>query len=141
MYWNIYWVCYNQTRDVMKKTKISVFAKLNNIEENNEFLAIKGDNVIKYIDLANNRMTIDMNQNIIVRENKDYVFNINFDSNKIAITMKKNNITLEKDIKTLVVSKSLKEYLVRYLLTDENVINEYYVKFWNKYCIIMNKMI
>ena len=96
MYWNIYEVCYNLSRDVMKKTKISVFTKFNNIEETNEFLAIKSDNIIKYIDLENNKMTIDMINNVIVRENSDYVFKIDFENNKIIISLKKSNGTFEK---------------------------------------------
>ena len=113
----------------MKRTKINVFTKLNNIEENNEFLAIKDDNIIKYIDLENNKMVIDMRNNIIIRENLDYLFNLDFNNNKITITMKKLKKSLEKDIKTLVITQSLSKYLVRYLLTDENIINEYYVNF------------
>lgn len=113
----------------MKKTKITVYSKLNNIEENNEFLAIKDTKVIKYIDLEDNKMIIDMENNIITRENIDYLFNIELNNNKIIIKMKKLNKLLEKDIKTLVISKSNKSYLVRYLLNDENIINEYYVKF------------
>ncbi len=129
MYWNIYEVCYNLSRDVMKQTKIRVVTKLNNLEENNEFLAIKEDNLIKYIDLENNTMVIDMKNNVIIRENMDYLFNIDFVNNKIIINMKKNNRVFEKMIKTIVITKTKSNYLVRYLLTDENVINEYYVKF------------
>ena len=113
----------------MKETNIKVYSNLNNIEENNEFLAIKDDKVIKYIDLENNKMIIDMENNIITRENIDYLFNIDFNINKIIITMKKLNKKFEKDIKTLVVSLTDSKYLVRYLLTDEDIINEYYVKF------------
>ena len=141
MYWNIHEVCYNLSRDVMKKVIIEVYSNLNNIEENNEFLAIKDDNLIKYIDLENNKMVIDTKNNIIIRENCDYIFNLDFNNNKILITMKKPNKILEKDIRTMVISLTKKDYLVRYLLTDENIINEYYVKFWNNCCIIINKMI
>lgn len=137
MYWNIYEVCYNQSRDVMEKGKIRVYTKLGNIEENNEFLAIKDDNLIKYIDLENNNMIINMEDNIIIRENNDYLYNINFNSNEITITMKKLNKIFKKDIKTIIISKSLTKYLVRYVLIDENIINEYYVKFWNICCIIL----
>ena len=113
----------------MKKTKIKVFTKLNNIEENNEFLAIKDDNLIKYIDLENNKMVIDLKNSIIIRENIDYLFNMDFNNNKITIVMKKNDKYFEKDIKTLVISSTSKSFLVRYLLEDEKIINEYYVKF------------
>ena len=125
----------------MKKTNIRVFTKLNDIEENNEFLAIKDDNLIKYIDLEDNKMTIDMEKNIIIRENKDYLFNMDFNNNIITINIKKIGKVLEKEINTMIISKSETKYLIRYLLTDENIINEYYVKFWNSYCIINNKMV
>ncbi len=113
----------------MKKTEIIVFTKLNNVSENNKFLAIKDDNVIKYFDLENNKMVIDTKNNIIIRENKDYLFNLDFDNNVIIIKMKKHDKIFKKDIKTMVVSLKKKEYLVRYMLTDEKIINEYYVKF------------
>ncbi len=113
----------------MKKAKTNVYSNLNNIEENNEFFAIKDNNIIKYIDLENNKMIIDMNNDIITRENSDYLFNMKFNENKIDILIKKLNKLMEKEIKTLVVSKRKNDYLVRYLLTDENIINEYYVKF------------
>ena len=112
----------------MKKTEIKVFTNLNNIEENNEFLAIKDDNLIKYIDLENNKMIIDTKNNIIIRENNDYLFNMDFVNEKITITMKKLNKEFDKDIKTVHISNTTKEYLVRYMLTDEKIINEYYVK-------------
>ena len=137
MYWNIHEVCYNQSRDVMEKRKIRVYTKLDNVEENNEFLAIKDDNLIKYIDLENNTMIINMEDNVIIRENNDYLYNIDFNSNEITITMKRLNKIFKKDIKTIVISKSLTKYLVRYMLIDENIINEYYVKFWNICCIIL----
>ena len=113
----------------MEKVTIRVYTNLNNFEENNEFLAIKDDNLIKYTDLENNKMTIDIKNNFIIRDNSDYLFNMDFDSNKIMINVKKLNKTIIKNIKTLVIRSASKKYLVRYLLTDENIINEYYVKF------------
>lgn len=113
----------------MKETKIKVYSKLNNIEENNEFLAIKNDNVIKYIDLENNKMVIDIKNNLITRENKDYLFNLDFANEKIVITMKKLDKIFEKEMKIIDISISNSMYSVKYLLTDENIINEYYVKF------------
>ena len=113
----------------MKKAKINVYSNLNNIEENNEFFAIKDNNIIKYIDLENNKMIIDMNNDIITRENSDYLFNIDFNNNKIIINMKKLNKKFEKEIKTISISLTKRKYIVKYLLVDENIINEYYVKF------------
>ena len=113
----------------MKTIEISVYSNFNNIEENNVFLAVKDKKVIKYIDIENNKMNIDMENNIIIRENSDYLFNIDFDNNKITILMKKLNKKFEKAIKTMIIEASSTKYLVRYLLVDENIINEYYVKF------------
>lgn len=125
----------------MQEIKIKVYSKLNDIEENNEFLAIIDNNLIKYIDLENNKMNIDMENNTIIRENTDYFFNIDFNNNKITITMKKLNKIFEKEINTMEISRTKKSYLVRYLLTDENIINEYYVKLWYNCCIISYKML
>lgn len=113
----------------MEKVLINVYSNLNNIEENNSFLAIKNDNLIEYIDLENNKMMIDIKNNIIIRENSDYIFKIMFNSNEIDIEIKKMHKIMKKSIKTLSVSLTKKYYSVKYLLTDENVINEYYVKF------------
>ena len=129
MYWNIYEVCYNYHRDVMRKVKIKIYSFLNNIEENNEFLAIKNENVIKYIDFCNNRIKIDLKNNVIEKENIDYSFTLKFSDNIIVIFAKKLKKTFYKEIKTIVCEKSKSKFLVRYLLVDENIINEYYVKF------------
>ena len=125
----------------MKKTKINVFTNFNNREENNDILAIKDNYLIKYIDLDNNKMVVDMENNVITRENRDYLYKLEFNNNIITVLVKKLNKEFEKKIKTLEISKSLKDYLVRYLLIDEDIINEYYVKFWNNYCIMFDKMI
>ena len=113
----------------MERKKINVYTKLNNIEESYEIIAIKNDNAIKYIDLCNNIMIIDMSQDIIKRENNDYKFIIDFIKNEIDIYIKKYQKNVKKSIKTLLLKKNKKSYLVRYLLEDENTINEYYVKF------------
>ena len=113
----------------MEKIKIKIYSNLNNIEENNEILAIKSDNVIKYIDFSNNNMTIDINNNIIEKENADYLFKLKFNDNIIEIYSKKLKKIFYKDIKTLLCTNTKGKFLVRYLLVDENTINEYYVKF------------
>ena len=113
----------------MEKVLINVYSILNNVEENNEFFAIKDGNVIEYIDLDNNKMTIDTKNNIIIRENIDYLFKLMFDNNKIEIEIKKLHKIVIKSIKTLSISLTKRSYVVKYLLADENIINEYYVKF------------
>ena len=113
----------------MEKVSIKVYSNLNNIEENNEFLAIKDENVIKYTDLENNKMIIDIKNNVIERENNDYLFKIKLNENVIEIMMKKLNKVFLKEINTLLISLTGKRYLVRYQLSDDNIINEYYVNF------------
>lgn len=113
----------------MERKKIKVYTKLDNNEEINEFLAIKNEDVIKYIDFSNNIMVVDMQNNIIKRENDDYIFTINFVQNDIDIIIKKLKKNYHKSIKVLLVDKTKKSYLVRYLLEDENILNEYCVNF------------
>ncbi len=113
----------------MNKVKIKIYSNLNNIEENEEILAIKNDNVIKYIDFSNNKIVVDMENNIITKENDDYFFTLKFNDNIIEIYVKKLHKTFYKEIKTLLCSKTEKRYTVRYLLISEDVINEYYVNF------------
>ena len=69
----------------MERKEISVYTKLEKIEENYNIMAIKNNNVIKYIDLANNKMVIDMENDIITRENSEYEFTLDFKKNKIFI--------------------------------------------------------
>ncbi len=113
----------------MKKLNIKTYTELNNIKENNEYLAIKDDNVIKYIDFADNKMIVDMQNDIIIRENDDYVHKLNFIDNIISIYVKNYRKEFNKDIKTILLEKTSKSYLVRYKLIDEDIINEYYVKY------------
>ena len=113
----------------MAKINIKVYSKLNDIEEITEFMAIKMDDVIKYIDLENNKMIIDMKNNIIIRENSDYVFTLKFNENIIEILIKKVKKVMNKEIKVLLIDKTKKRFLVRYLLSDEKLINEYYVNY------------
>lgn len=113
----------------MARTKINVYLKMNKIEKNEEFFAIKNNDVIKYIDFENNIMTIDMDNNVIIRENNDYKFILDFNKNNINITIKKIKKTLDKSINTLLLEKTKKRFIVRYLLNDEKEINEYYVNF------------
>ena len=113
----------------MKRTQITIYTKFGKIEECNKFYAIKNEDVIKYIDLENNKMIIDMQNNTLLRENSDYIFNLDFDKEIIFIEMKKLRKKIEKSIKTLKIEKNKKSFLIRYKLIDEREINEYYVKF------------
>ena len=122
-------MCYNQSRDVMSKIKINVYKDFNNIKENEEFFAIMQDNVIKYIDFADNKMIIDINNNYILRENGDFAYNIDFNKNIINIVAKKLKKEFNKNIKTILLKKTNNAFLVKYHLIDEDVINEFYIKY------------
>ncbi len=113
----------------MARLKVKTYTELNNIKENEEYFAIKDNNVIKYIDFANNKMIIDMQHNIITRENSDYIYKFNFIDEKINIYVKNIKKEFIKEIKTILLEKTSTTYLVRYQLVDENIINEYYIKY------------
>lgn len=113
----------------MKRTQITIYTKFGKIEECNKIYAIKDEDVIKYIDLENNKMIIDMHNNTLLRENSDYIFNLDFNKEIIFIEMKMFKKMLQKSIKTLKLEKTKKSFLIRYQLLDEQEINEYYVKF------------
>ncbi len=113
----------------MKKAKIRVYTCFDKKEDSSDFFAIKDDDVIKYIDLENNKIIVDMKNNIIIKENIDYLFNIDFDNNIIDIEVKKLKKSFNKEIKTMLIEKKKKSFLVRYLLIDDNIYNEYYVTY------------
>ena len=113
----------------MEKIKIQLYTNFNHKEETEEFLAIKEDDVIKYIDLENNKMTVDIRNNIIIKENSDYHFTMDFNTNNIIIKLKKHNRVFDKPIETLFKETKKETYRVVYKLLDENIINEYHMKF------------
>ena len=111
------------------KLKVNVYSEFNEKKEIEEYLAIKTDNVIKYIDFADNIMIIDMENDIIKRENKDYIFIMDFNNNVIDINSKHLKKSFTKEIKKIKLEKTAKSYLIRYQLLDENIINELYLKY------------
>lgn len=113
----------------MEKINIQVYTNLNKLEETNDLLAIKDNDVIKYIDLENNKVIVDMENDIMTRENSDYHFTIDFNANNIIIKLKVHNKFFDKAIKTLSIKKKKNSYNVRYCLLDEDIINEYHIKF------------
>lgn len=113
----------------MEKIKLTVYANLNGKEEIDEIFAIKDNSVIKYIDLTNNKIAIDIDNNIMTRENSDYLFTFKFNENNIIVKLKSHNQEFDKEIKTLLIKKTKKSYIIRYLLVDENIINEYQLNF------------
>ncbi len=113
----------------MERRQIRVVKDMNGHQEIEEILAIKNDDVIKYIDSENNIMIIDMINNSIKRENNDYIFFLDFVNNSIDIQIKKLKKSFNKSMKTLLIEKNKNSFLVRYQLEDENIYNEYYVNF------------
>ena len=111
------------------KLKVNVYSDLNKIQESEQYFAIKNDNVIKYIDLTDNIMNIDMDNDIIKRENSDYIFTMDFKNNVININVKHIKKDFIKDIDTIKLEKTDKSYYIKYRLLDENIINEYYLKY------------
>ena len=69
----------------MEKINIRLYTNFNNLEETNDLLAIKDNDVIKYNDLEDNKVIVDMANNVMIRENNDYYFTIDF-NNKFIYT-------------------------------------------------------
>jgi len=113
----------------MEKINIQIYTNLNNLEETCNLLAIKDHDVIKYNDLENNIVIVDMKKNIMTRENNDYQFIMNFNENNKIIKLKEYNKLFDKQIKTLLIEKKNNSYIIRYHLIDEDIINEYHIKF------------
>lgn len=113
----------------MNKINANIYTNLDGIEETQKILAIKDINVIKYIDLTNNKVTLYINDNKMIRENNDYIFEIDFNKNNIIIYMKKTNKQFNKEINTIFIKKNNNSYNVKYKLLDEDIINEYYIKY------------
>lgn len=113
----------------MEKIDIQLYTNLNNLEETHKLLAIKDNDVIKYNDLENNKIMVDMENNIMTRENQDYHFTLDFNTDNIIIKLKSLDKTFNKEIKTLWIEKKKKSYNVKYQLIDDDIINEYHIKF------------
>lgn len=113
----------------MAKNRINVYTNMDNIKENATFNAICNKNVIKYLDSVNNKVVVDCNKNILTKENGEYFIKIDFNKNIITIFMKEYQQEFIKEIKTLVINNDNNLYSVKYKLIDENVVNEYEIKF------------
>lgn len=113
----------------MDKIDINVYTNIDNKPETNSLKALKNNNTITYFDLNNNKMIIDLKNEILERENIDYHFIFKFKENKIIIKLKKDKLEFIKEIETLNLSITRNSFNVKYRLNDENIINEYIVKF------------
>ena len=125
----IYVIIFLQKGINMNKVTVKIYTNLDQKEETYEMLAIKDNNIIKYNDFANNKMMIDLDNNVLTRENEDFCFTLDFLKNSIVIVLKKVNKVFNKEIKTLMIERKSNAYNVKYCLVDEGSINEYYIKF------------
>jgi len=55
----------------MSKKRINIYTNMDKIINNDNFDAIVSNNVIKYIDLVNNKFVVDCNNDILIKENND----------------------------------------------------------------------
>ena len=112
-------------RDMKKKA----FIRLNLDGKKSEFEkeVIYKDNTITYFD-NDIKMIINLNKGEIVRENNDYHSLIKVSDNKVVITLKSHNIMFDKEIRILDKKIVNNYFYLKYLLVDENIINEYEIK-------------
>lgn len=113
----------------MAKKDIKVYTNMDNFKETNIFSAIVLDNVIKYIDLVNNKFVVDFKENILIKENDESIIKLDFNKNIISIFLKEYDKGFIKHIKTISSNFDNNIYYVKYKLIDENVINEYQIEF------------
>lgn len=113
----------------MAKKEIKVTTFMNNYKESNRFKAIVLNNVIKYIDFVNNKFVVDLEKDLLIKENDDSFIKIDFSKNNISIFIKEYNKEFIKEIETITINKNDSIYYVKYHLIDENVVNEYQIEF------------
>ena len=113
----------------MAKIKINVYTNMDNIKENKIFDAIINQRVIKYLDSANNKFVVNCEKNILTKENNEYFIEIDFNKEMITILLKDLGKKFIKEIKTLDINNDNNCYFVKYKLIDENLVNEYEIKF------------
>ena len=71
---------------------------------------------------------IDLKDGIIIRENDEYRYVIDLSKYHINIHLNKENIDLEIRINVLEKKYNSKYLYIKYLLVEENVINEFEIK-------------
>ena len=111
----------------MSKIKIEVYTNFNNKESNINLNAIYLDNKVKYIN--NDKYILDLKNNILEKENNDSFIKLDFNNNKTFISVKNLKLDIKKDIKVIKIENKLNYFYVKYLLIDEDIYNEYCIKF------------
>lgn len=114
---------------IRKKIKGYINNITENIIENYEEYAIVTKNKITYNSLGiKHTVYIKDKEVILVRENNDFRNILNFKLNKSILSeymIKKDDLILEINIKTLLLEVNTNYILIRYLVNDSNIVYEY----------------
>lgn len=118
------WVMY------MKKVKLNIKLKNKDIQEEKSLIAVIDNNQIKYIENKDivTEMELDLENDILIRNNKDYTITYKFILDEITINkvlVKELNRGLDLKIKTNKLKKDNNSYKVEYEILDSNEIIEY----------------
>lgn len=118
----------------MEKIKLNIKLKNNDIQEETSLIAILDENKIKYTDNQNivSEMELDLVNDILIRNNKDYTITYKFILNEITtnkVLVKELNKELDIKIKTYELLKDNNNYKVKYEILDSNEIIEYELKY------------
>lgn len=72
---------------------------------------------IKYKEDQNTINIVDIENQIYIRENNEFMFKIDFNSNKFSYTLKENNINIEDKIECAFI-KNADKFILKYKLDD-----------------------
>jgi len=106
------------------KKKALIRLNLDNKKEEIKKDVIYKDNIISYFD-NDIKMIINLSKSEIEREDNEYHSLIKPLENTIIITLKAHNMKFNKDIKIIEIINENNRFYLKYLLVDENIINEY----------------
>lgn len=119
----------------MKKRKFNITLITDNIKKEYNLLGEydKDNNIIYYNESGSliTSMTIDLNNKILIRENKDYLIKYNLLENKETtnkVTIKELNKTLDIRIKTEKFEITETKIEIEYILLDSNEKVTYIIK-------------
>ena len=65
-------------------------------------------------DTNNTEIIIDLNNDILIRNNEDYKIKMNFQKKIIEYKLKKENLEFDQDINIIMLKKSKNEYIINY---------------------------
>lgn len=127
-------ICVRNLWVMYLKIKLNIKLKNNDIQEETSLIATLDENEIRYIDNQNivSEMKIDLFNDILTRDNKDYTITYNFKLNEVTdnkVLVKDLNKELSIKIKTYDLLKDNNKYKVKYEILDSNEIIEYELKY------------